>query len=56
FSRWTRYSHRPLDALGAVIVAAIAIKLLTFGNSQDLGSLFVIHSLLRRGGSFICNK
>ena len=50
FSKWTGYSDRPLDALGAVIVAAIAIKLLTFVNSQDLGSLFGILSRLRGGG------
>jgi hypothetical protein len=35
---------------GAVIVAAIAIKLLTFVNSQDLGNLFGILSRLRGGG------
>lgn len=37
FSKWTGYNDRPLDALGAVIVAAIAIKLLTFVNSQGPG-------------------
>ncbi|EJN1491407.1 hypothetical protein NPI26_004645, partial [Klebsiella pneumoniae] len=47
---------RPLDALGAVIVAAIAIKLLTFVNSQDLGSLFGILSRLRGGGTSNGNK
>jgi|GEM_PF-196386 len=42
FSKWTGYSDRPLDALGAVIVAAIAIKLLTFvkegANKQVISS------------------
>ena len=56
FSKWTGYSDRPLDALGAVIVAAIAIKLLTFVNSQDLGSLFGILSRLRGGGTSNGNK
>ncbi|WP_426723723.1 phage holin family protein [Enterobacter cloacae complex sp. 279F5] len=56
FSKWTGYSDRPLDALGAVIVAAIAIKLLTFVNSQDLGSLFGILSRLRGGGASNGNK
>ncbi len=51
FSKWTGYSDRPLDALGAVIVAAVAIKLLTFVNSQDLGSLFGILSRLPGGGA-----
>ncbi|EPS7001066.1 phage holin family protein, partial [Klebsiella oxytoca] len=56
FSKWTGYNDRPLDALGAVIVAAIAIKLLTFVNSQDLGSLFGILSRLRGGGTSNGNK
>ncbi|WP_220381269.1 putative holin, partial [Klebsiella pneumoniae] len=56
FSKWTGYRDRPLDALGAVIVAAIAIKLLTFVNSQDLGSLFGILSRLRGGGTSNGNK
>ncbi|CAM6783666.1 Phage holin family protein [Enterobacter intestinihominis] len=56
FSKWTGYSDRPLDALGAVIVAASAIKLLTFVNSQDLGSLFGILSRLRGGGTSNGNK
>ncbi|EKA2133019.1 phage holin family protein [Citrobacter freundii] len=47
----TGYKDRPLDALGAVIVAAITIKVLTFINSQDLGSLFTILSRLRGGGT-----
>lgn len=50
-AKWTGYSDRPLDALGAVLVAAIAIKLLTFFSSQDLGSLFGILSRLRGGGT-----
>lgn len=41
-SQATGYSDRPLDALGAVVVAAMTIKVLTFFNSQDLGSLFSI--------------
>lgn len=56
FARWTGYSDRPLDALGAVAVAAIAIKLLTFINSQDLGSLFSMLSRLRGGGTSNGNK
>ena len=56
FSRWTNYSDRPLDALGAVMVAAVAIKLLTFVNNQDLGSLFGILSRLRGGGTSNGNK
>lgn len=38
-SQFTGYTERPLDALGAVIVAALTIKVLTFIQSQDLGSL-----------------
>ncbi len=56
FSKWTGYSERSLDALGAVIVAAIAIKLLTFVNSQDLSSLFGFISRLRGGGTSNDNK
>ncbi|SIZ39296.1 Uncharacterised protein [Shigella sonnei] len=50
-AKWTSYNDRPLDALGAVIVAALTIKILTFVNSQDLGSIFGILSRLRGGGS-----
>lgn len=39
-SSWTGYSDRPLDALGAVLLSAMIIKVLTFLNSQDLNSLF----------------
>lgn len=55
-AKWTGYSDRPLDALGAVAVAALAIKLLTFINSQDLGSLFSMLSRLRGGGTSNGNK
>ncbi|MDV1856388.1 phage holin family protein [Citrobacter freundii] len=55
-AKWTGYSDRPLDALGAVAVAALAIKLLTFINSQDLGSLFSMLSRLRGGGASNGNK
>ena len=54
FSRWTNYSDRPLDALGAVMVAAVAIKLLTFVNNQDLGSLFGILSRYSLSYSPVC--
>ena len=47
-AKWTSYNDRPL---GAVIVAALTIKILTFVNSQDLGSIFGILSRLRGGGS-----
>ncbi len=50
-SQATGYSDRPLDALGAVVVAAMTIKVLTFFNSQDLGSLFSILSRFRGGGA-----
>ena len=56
FSKWTGYSDRPLDALGAVIVAAVAIKLLTFVNSQEIGNLFGMLSRLRGGGTSNGNK
>lgn len=49
-SAWTGYSDRPLDALGAVIMSAITIKVLTFINGQDLNSLFGMLSRLRGGG------
>lgn len=37
---WTGYRERPLDALGAVLISALIIKVLTFFNSQDLNDLF----------------
>lgn len=30
---WTGYSDKPLDAIGAVIVSALAVKILTFLNN-----------------------
>ncbi len=45
----TGYNDKPLDALGAVIVSALAVKVLTFLNNQDLGSLIAM--VTRRGGS-----
>ena len=36
----TGYSDKPLDALGAVIISALAIKILTFINNQDLAGVF----------------
>lgn len=50
-SAWLGYTDRPLDALGAVLISALIIKVLTFLNSQDLNSLFVMLSRLRGGGS-----
>lgn len=37
---WTGYRERPLDALGAVLLSALIVKVLTFLNSQDLNGLF----------------
>ena len=48
---WTGYSDRPLDALGAVLISALIIKVLTFLNSQDLNSLFNMLTRFRGGGS-----
>ncbi|WP_117125323.1 phage holin family protein [Klebsiella quasivariicola] len=45
----TGYSEKPLDAIGAVIVSALAVKILTFVNNQDIGSLVAL--ITRRGGS-----
>lgn len=42
--------EKPLDALGAVILSALCIKILTFLNNQDLNSLFGFFSRLRGGG------
>ena len=39
---WTGYSDRPLDALGAVLISALIIKILTFLNNQDLSDLYKI--------------
>jgi hypothetical protein len=36
---WTGYSDKPLDALGAVLISALAIKILTFVSDQDLTGL-----------------
>ncbi|HHV4276884.1 phage holin family protein [Klebsiella pneumoniae] len=48
---WTHYSDRPLDALGAVIVSAITIKVLTFLNNQEMSGLIGMLSRMRGGGS-----
>lgn len=48
-SGWTGYKDKPLDALGAVIVSALAVKVLTFINNQDINSLVAL--IMRRGGS-----
>ena len=45
----TGYSDKPLDAIGAVIVSALAVNILTFLNNQDIGSLVAL--ITRRGGS-----
>ncbi|EHG2316837.1 hypothetical protein J0129_002742 [Salmonella enterica subsp. enterica serovar Newport] len=45
----TGYSDKPLDAIGAVIVSALAVKILTFLNNQDVGTLVAL--ITRRGGS-----
>lgn len=38
-AQWSGYSDKPLDALCAVIVAVLAIKILTFLSNQDLSEL-----------------
>lgn len=48
-SALTGYSDKPLDAIGAVIISALAVKILTFLNNQDVGSLVAL--ITRRGGS-----
>lgn len=48
-SALTGYSDKPLDAIGAVIISALAVKILTFLNNQDIGSLVAL--ITRRGGS-----
>jgi hypothetical protein len=55
-SAWTGYSDRPLDALAAVLISALIIKVLTFINSQDLNSLFGMLSRFRGGGASNGNK
>ncbi|HBV4542716.1 TPA: hypothetical protein MDY69_004416 [Klebsiella pneumoniae] len=45
----TGYNDKPLDAIGAVIISALAVKILTFLNNQDIGSLVAL--ITRRGGS-----
>ena len=39
---WTGYNERPLDALGAVLISALIIKILTFLNIQELTDLYKI--------------
>ncbi|MGL4682170.1 MAG: phage holin family protein [Hafnia alvei] len=41
-ANWLNYNDKPLDALGAVIISAVAIKLLTFVSEkmEDPTSLF----------------
>jgi hypothetical protein len=36
----TGYSGKPLDALVAVIISALVIKILIFFNNQDLAEVF----------------
>ena len=45
----TGYNDKPLDAIGAVIISALAVKNTTFLNNQDIGSLVAL--ITRRGGS-----
>ncbi|MBU4683281.1 phage holin family protein [Cedecea davisae] len=52
----TGYSDRPLDALGAVLIAAMIIKVLTFFNNQDLNSLIGMFTRFRGGGASDGNK
>ena len=48
---WTGYKDRPLDAVGAVLISALIIKVLTFINNQDINSLAGMVSRFRGGGS-----
>lgn len=48
-SGWTGYTDKPLDALGSVFVSALAVKVLTFLNNQNISSLMAL--VTRRGGS-----
>ncbi|MBB3324886.1 MULTISPECIES: phage holin family protein [unclassified Atlantibacter] len=47
----TGYTERSLDALGAVFISALAIKVLTFINAQDLNTLMGILTRFRGGGA-----
>lgn len=46
----THYDDKPLDALCAVGVSALSIKVLTFLYEQDISSLLSLFSKLRGGG------
>ncbi|EJV7229652.1 holin, partial [Escherichia coli] len=46
----THYNDKPLDALCAVGVSALSIKILTFLYQQEISSLFGLFSRLRGGG------
>lgn len=46
----THYHDKPLDALCAVGVSALSIKMLTFLYQQEISSLFGLFSKLRGGG------
>ncbi len=49
--RWlTHYNGKPLDALCAVGVSALSIKMLTFLYQQEISTLFGLLSRLRGGG------
>lgn len=39
---WIGYNERPLGALGAVLISALIIKILTFLNNQELTDLYKI--------------
>lgn len=45
-SEWTGYIEKPLDALGAVIISTLAVRLLTVLSNYDFRDLF---ERLRRG-------
>ncbi|MFJ5503834.1 phage holin family protein [Pectobacterium carotovorum] len=49
-SALTGYTDKPLDALGAVIVSALAIKILTWFNNQDMDGVLNALSRFRGGG------
>lgn len=51
-THWTGYADKPLDALGAVIVSALAIKALTAISNYDLTNFLGRF----RGGSGNANK
>ena len=46
----THYNDKPLDALCAVGVSALSIKILTFLYQLEISSLFGLFSRLRGGG------